>query len=150
MKKLSRMAGVTLLEVMLVLAVAAMIIVMSIRYYQTATTNQQVNGALQMIQAISANADALAQGTGSYAGAVTTTAVQNLMPNNSMTAPWGGTATISGAAATQYTVNITSTPAAVCRQVMPRLAANAKITVTSACGSGAATFTYTYSSIGGS
>ena len=140
--------GVTLLEIMLVLAIAAMIIVMSVRYYQSASSNQQANAALEMIQGIAAAADGLAQSTGAYNGATVTTAnIQQLMPNNSLGTPWGTTATFTPTSATVYTVSLPNTPAAVCPQLNSRLSANPKYTVTSgACGAAAATFTYTYTS----
>lgn len=66
MKSLSRSAGVTLLEIMLVLAIAAMIIVMSVRYYQSASSSQQATAAFAQVQAITAAADTLAQMSGDY------------------------------------------------------------------------------------
>ena len=67
--------GVTLLEVLLVLAIAAMIIVMSIRYYQSASTSQQVNMTMEEIQAITAAADNLAIGSGSYQTGISSAAL---------------------------------------------------------------------------
>lgn len=146
MQKLQKYLGVTLLEIMLVLAVAAMIIIMSVKFYQSATNNQQTNGALSMIQGITAAADSLAQGTGSYA-AITTATVQNLMPNNSMTAPWGGAITLSAAATNTYTVTMAGTPTAVCFQLKSRLAGNTKYTGVAANTCAAVgNFSYTYNS----
>lgn len=149
MKKFSRMAGVTLLEVMLVLAVAAMIIVMSIRYYQSATTNQQVNGALSLLQAVQANMDALAQGTGSYSD-VSITDMQSLMPNRSFRLPWGEDISVVAQGPTGYRVTIPNMPVAVCLQVNARLAANEKWSPPSTCGTAPASQNYDYSSIAGS
>jgi Tfp pilus assembly protein FimT len=136
------MLGVTLLEIMLVLAIAAMIIVMSVRYYQSASANQQANSALQMIQGITASADGLAQGTGSYS-TISTSSVQALMPNKSMMTPWGGTITVAAQGATSYTVTIDQMPEAVCLQLKSRMASNTKYTAISSC-SGVTTFSYTY------
>ena len=58
--------GVTLLEIMLVLAIAAMIIVMSVRYYQSTTNAQQANAFVAQMQAIAAAMDQLAESTHSY------------------------------------------------------------------------------------
>ena len=145
MKKFGKsILGVTLLEIMLVLAVAAMIIVMSVRYYQSATSSQQANSTLQMIQGIAAAADGLAQGTGTYSS-VTTATVGPLMPGGltTITTAWGTTVTITGAAST-YTVTIKTTPAQVCALLASRLAGNPKFTNMSACGTTAADFVYTY------
>lgn len=149
MKRLMKaILGVTLLEIMLVLAVAAMIIIMSVKFYQSATSNQQTNAMLSMIQGVTAAADSLAQGTGSYTGGgVTTATVQNLMPNNSMTTPWGGAVTIGAAGANTYPVTISATPVSVCFQLKSRLASNTKYTGVAANTCAAVgNFTYTYDS----
>ena len=131
MKKFAKsMLGVTLLEIMLVLAIAAMIIVMSVRYYQSATSNQQANAVLQMVQGITAAADGLAQSTGGYSQA-TTVSIGPLMPNSSLRTPWGGDITItpgSGTSPSTYKVNIAGTPQAVCALLTSRLKANIKYT----------------------
>src|SRR6478735_750227 len=94
-KNVKSILGVTLLEIMLVLAIAAMIIVMSVRYYQSASASQQANSILQAIQAITATADGIAQATGTYAS-VSTTTVKPMMPNADMGTPWGGDIKIVG------------------------------------------------------
>jgi len=145
MKKLFRMLGVTLLEVMLVLAIAAMIIVMSIRYYQSATAAQNANTVLSLIQGIVSSADSLASATGSYSGgSVNTATITNLMPGNSMTTPWGASVSISATDATGYTVEISSTPANVCPLVAQRLKANTHYTNIATCGTTAAVLSFKY------
>ncbi|HTM63933.1 MAG TPA: type 4 pilus major pilin [Gammaproteobacteria bacterium] len=149
MKNVSKMVGVTLLEVMLVLAVAAMIIVMSVRYYQTATYNQQTNTALQTIQAITAAADSLAQGSGTY-DSVTQANIANLMPSNmvsggNINSPWGGTITVGAGSGQTYSVTFTNTPQNICTALSSRLQPNSKFTsVTSTCTASTQDFTYTY------
>lgn len=146
MKRIARMAGVTLLEIMLVLAVAAMVIVMSVRYYQSANTSQQTNAALAQIQAITAAADSLAQGTGSYSAA-TQAAVASLMPANGMVPPWGGTATIAiNGTGTSYSATIPGMPLGVCNGLTARMKANAHFSVTATCSGTSIAFTYTYTS----
>jgi type II secretory pathway pseudopilin PulG len=144
MKRLAKMVlGVTLLEIMLVLAVAAMIIVMSVRYYQSATSSQQANAALEQIQAIAAAADNLAQANGSYSGGgVTTSTIKALVPQNSMTAPWGGAITIGSATATSYPVSMAGTPTAVCPLLTSKLNANNHFTSVSCTGGGALAYKY--------
>ena len=151
MNKFTKQIGVTLLEVMLVLAVAAMIIVMSIRYYQTANSNQQVNALLQMTQGIAAAADSLAQKDGSYSNStVNSTNIKALMPNNSFGTPWGTTASFTSGGSTSYTVTFPSAPMAVCIQASSRLSANPKftsITQINNCSSPSGTFSYEYNSL---
>src|SRR5947207_13018228 len=101
-KSLKSALGVTLLEVMLVLAIAAIIIVMSVRYYQAASVSNQVNSVIQEVTAIAAAADSLAQNTGSYTAA-TQANVQAIVTAAGLRAPWGTTITI-GAAATTVTM----------------------------------------------
>ena len=111
--KLSSVLGVTLLEIMLVLAIAAMIIVMSIRYYQAATSSQQANVVVQKIAAIIAAADSMSLSTGSYAG-VTTNSIGGLLSNSGgLVTPWGTDITVVGGT-TSYKVTIPDTPPSVC------------------------------------
>lgn len=145
MKRLSRMLGVTLLEIMLVLAIAAMVIVMSVRYYQSASTSQQTNALLAQIQAITAAADSLAQGTGSYSAA-SQSSVAALMPANGMAPPWGGATTISIAGSgSAYSASIPGVPPGVCAGLKSRLQAN-KHYSTITCTTSVGTVTYTYTS----
>ena len=103
--------GVTLLEIMLVLAIAAMIIVMSIRYYQSAQASSQANAFVSQVQAIAAAAENLAQGTGTFPAATTLTPI---LPVNALTSPpWGGTLAYQSAA-TGFTLTYTAPGAATC------------------------------------
>lgn len=137
------MLGVTLLEIMLVLAIAAMIIVMSVRYYQSASASQQANDILQKITAITAVADGIAQGTGRYTG-VTSAAVKPMMPNQSMATPWGGgDITITGEAA-KYNVTIPGMPANVCSQISPKLQANDRFVIDASTSCSGGDFKYSY------
>jgi hypothetical protein len=144
MKKLKSVLGVTLLEIMLVLAVAAMIIVLSVRYYQSSSANNYTNAVLQQIQLITANSDQLAGAATNAYGAVSTAAVTPLMPNQNMNAPWGGSISISGASATGYTVTINSMPADVCNLLRPKL--TGKYTPQASCSTTTAAFTYSFNS----
>lgn len=142
---LKSMFGVTLLEIMLVLAIASMVIVMSIRYYQSATSSQQANSALSMIQSITAAADSMAQGSGGYTSAgVSASTILPLLPKNGLTTPWNTSATVTATNATAYAVTLPGTPAGVCPVLLNRLKGNSRYSVTSSCGSSAATFSYSY------
>jgi len=138
--------GVTLLEIMLVLAIAAMIIVMSIRYYQSATNNQQANTVLEAIQAITAAADTLAQATGSYVQSnVSSSTIGSIVPTNTMTTPWGTAMTVTSATGTTYVVTLSQTPKTVCQLLNARLAANNHYSgVTANACDATADYTYTY------
>jgi type II secretory pathway pseudopilin PulG len=140
--------GVTLLEIMLVLAVAAAIIVMSVRYYQTATSSQQANATMSLINTYAAAMDNLAQGTGTYGG-IALSSVAVVMSLTTVLAPWGDAITMAtpAAGAVQYTVTIPNMPAAVCALVLPKLGSNSHFTgLPASCGAASSTadFSYTY------
>lgn len=138
--------GVTLLEIMLVLAIAAMVIVMSIRYYQNATNSQNANLVLEQIQNIAAAADNLAIGTSSYS-AITTSSLTSVVGASNMKTPYGQSITFTSGGAgspTTYSVSIPGLPTAVCQSVYVKLKANTKYQ-NSACASG--TVSYTYNSV---
>lgn len=154
MKRFAKsMLGVTLLEIMLVLAIAAMIIVMSVRYYQSASASQQANAVLQQIQGITAAADGLAQATGSYSAAsVSSATLAPLVPGGSASGfitPWGTTIAISGVGASSYQVDLGNTPSGVCPLLVSKLVTNNhyQMTPSSAAGCSASAATavrYTY------
>jgi type II secretory pathway pseudopilin PulG len=144
-RHLKTIAGVTLLEIMLVLAVASMVIVMSIRYYQNAQNSENTNIIMEQIQNISAAADNLAQGAGTYSAA-TTSAVSAIAGSNNMITPYAGTIVVSGGS-TSYSVNIPSIPSGVCTNLAAKLKANSKFSVVGTCGtSGTTSLAYTYTS----
>jgi len=140
--------GVTLLEVMLVLAIAAMIIVMSIRYYQSASSSQQANSVLEQIQGIVAAADGLAQAKGSYSAAgISQSSLTPLLPGGSWSTPWGDPITIGDVTGTTYTIDLGTVPSGVCPLLTTKLSTNNHFTLsapTCTVGSGTAeVVTYT-------
>lgn len=120
MKRLSRMLGVTLLEIMLVLAIAAMVIVMSIKYYQSATNSQQANTLLNQILAITAAADNLSQGTGTFTPA-SQASVSAVVGASNMTLPWTGSAITVTPAASTFDISVVGVPTAVCTAVAAKI-----------------------------
>jgi len=145
MKRLARsVPGVTLLEVMLVLAIGAMIIVMSVRYYQSATASQQANVVVQKIAAIIAAADSLSMSSGSYTGVTDANVGGLLSASGGLRTPWGTSISVVGAA-TSYTVTIPGTPASVCGILWGQLVGDPRVTNPSTCGAtGTTEFKYTY------
>lgn len=112
--------GVTLLEIMLVLAVAAMVIVLSVRYYQSASTSQQANTAVSELQAIAGAADSLAQAKGTFSQ-VTTSKLQTILPATGFNTPWGTAITVSGGASTLTITFAGTTPPGVCNLLTENL-----------------------------
>jgi len=135
--------GVTLLEIMLVLAVAAMVVVMSIKYYQAANSSSEALATTEQIQGITAAADGLAQSGSSYSNATSGNLATVLGPS-ALKTPWGAKASIT-ASSTSIVITIANTPPAVCAQVSAKFAANTHFSVsTAACSSGAGNLVVNY------
>jgi type II secretory pathway pseudopilin PulG len=87
------MLGVTLLEIMLVLAIASMIIVMSLRYYGSAMMAEQTTDVTNQIFSIVAAMETLAAAAGSYSG-ISTTEISNYLGGNAIKTVTGGEITV--------------------------------------------------------
>jgi len=125
------MLGVTLLEIMLVLAIAAMVIVMSIRYYQSASNNQKIAAGLNAVTSIIAAGESVLGATGSLS-TVATDALPYLSGNKIPNSPWGGAMSISGAGPSTYTI-VMPMPTALCPSFLALVNQNSKL-ATSNCG----------------
>lgn len=138
MKKFPKaMLGVTLLEIMLVLAIASMVIVMSIRYYQSASNNQKINAALNTITGIVAAGESYLAGSPANGfNGVTMATFNPFLGGASPVSPWGGQISISAVGATSYTISMPiSTTGNVCTRMTAVLGTNNKFTGVT-CGSG--------------
>jgi Tfp pilus assembly protein PilE len=104
------MLGVTLLEIMLVLAVAALIIVMSIRFYQSASNSSKVNNAMSIIQAITAAEENYFNASGVYD--TSGSKITGYLPANQMpVSPWSGTVTVkTGTSPAVYAISMENVP----------------------------------------
>lgn len=141
-RSLKSIAGVTLLEIMLVMAIASMVIIMSIRYYQSATSAQQVNSVLEQLQGVVAAADGLSQGSGSYTSGLTgspSSVITPLLPKNGLIAPWGGAITFGATTPNTFSMTVNGTPAGVCGLLKAKLISNAHFGVATACSATAPT-----------
>lgn len=108
------MMGVTLLEIMLVLAIAALVIVMSIRFYQSASSSQKINAMAGIIQGITAASENYYNSHNASYDSLTKTSVQPYMPNGVMPkTPWGGAIDVTGAGS-KLTITPSSVPATAC------------------------------------
>lgn len=140
-KSIRTILGVTLLEIMLVLAIAAMVIVLSIRYYSTATASSQANAMIGTFQAIIAASSNMALGTGTYVG-VTDAALQTVLTGTQYQSPWGTSINTAGTA-TSFAVTVNaSTPKGVCALVLPKLKADPHTTTATCTDGGTITFSY--------
>lgn len=136
----SKARGVTLLEIMLVLAVAAMVIVMSIRYYQSAQSNQGVNETMSQIQAIASGMDNIAKGgAGKYTG-IDTDTLKAVVGENNMVTFLQKSISLDAVTDTTYTITLPLNEKA-CLAVKAKLTSMPNIT-TSTCSSGDLQYTY--------
>lgn len=133
MRRFGSMIGVTLLEILLVLAIAAMILVMSVRYYQSATANQQANTIIEQLQAIAAAGDSISMSTGSYS-AVTSTQVQAFLGGSTLalSVPWGGSVSVAGSA-NSISITYANMPPAVCTIVRQKIQQSPAFSGNSSC-----------------
>lgn len=141
-RSLRSLAGATLLEVMLVLSIVALIILMSVRYYQSTTTASQTEQVMGIISALTAAADNLSLGTAGGYSNVTTANMSSVVGSANMNSPWGGAITFGTGNTTSYSVTIPKPTAAVCTAVVIKLKVNSKFTNVACTGGGNLTYTY--------
>jgi len=138
---LKKMLGVTLLEILLVLAIAALVIIMSIRYYQSSTSSAQANAAMEEIQAIASAMDNIANGgAGTYSNITSATLVAVVGSTNMIT-PTNQAITYTPGTATTYAISMPLNTT-VCASVLAKLASQTKVTNPACDGTGTLTYTY--------
>ena len=144
---LKKMIGVTLLEILLVLVVAALVLVMSIRYYQSASTSAKVNASVEILQSAIGAADAYIN-AGKGISTITDTALSPYFPGGVLpTDPWSGQViAFSNATTTSYDVSFSSVPGSACTQLATLAQANSKIkqSASTACAAAGATAKLTF------
>jgi len=142
----SKQLGATLLEIMLVLAIASMVVVMSIRYYQAANSSQQANAFLSQVSAVNAAAESLFAG-GDLSQVNTTNIAALLGGASKLNTPGGGTITIASSS-NSFIGTATLISGSVCSAVKAQLSANARITAAASTGcasaNASAAFSWTY------
>lgn len=140
-KSMKTMLGVTLLEIMLVLAIASMVIVLSIKYYKSANASSQANAMMSTLQAITASAENLSQGTGSYAS-VTVSSVSAAMGVSTIMTPWNNAIVSLSGSSRSFTATFSAVPDAVCALLITKLQSNTSTSATS-CKEGTLVYVYT-------
>lgn len=139
--------GIGLLELMLSLAIIAILLIMATRYYQSASSSQKVSQAVDMFAALKSAAQNYhnSQGqTGDYASKVGQLVVAGYLPASyldggpsaptsaspsAVSSPWGTAIGVSGANG-QATITMAIPDAQPCTQVQNKL----KATVSTAAG----------------
>lgn len=131
-RTIKSMVGVTLLEIMLVLAIAAMVIVMSIRYYQSASLNQKLNAAVDTVTGIIAAAESYLSANGTFSG-LGGSSLNVYLPGGKLpNSPWGGTVGVTASGSSAFVINMNA-PTAGCTQLLAILTKNNSKITGSAC-----------------
>lgn len=126
----TKMLGVTLLEIMLVLAIIGVVIAMSIRYFQSASSGQRIASGLNAVQGVVGAVENYRMGGGQMSSIDSAKAY---MPGGEWPAsPWTGKiVTVAGTSNYSITMDVAST---ACVDFKAKLEANGF--TTSACSSG--------------
>lgn len=131
------MLGVTLLEILLVLVIASLVIVMSLRYFTSATNQQKISSGIDMVQSIVAGAETYRLQNGTYSG-VSLDNIKAAMSLKDILSPWGGVVAVASTGSNSYTINIPTVPGYACTPLVKAVTQNAKITTDSTCAAGTA------------
>lgn len=117
----NRQRGIGLLELMLSLAIIAILLVMATRYFTSARQGQQVAAAVSLVNAITSAASnyTSTQGAGSAPSSIAK--IQSYLPQGGTTGPWGSAITVSGSA-TSFVIVIPSVPSDACTLIGNALA----------------------------
>ena len=129
---IKRQQGVTLLEILLVLAIAAIIVTMSIRYYRSAATAQQASMMVTAAQAVTAEMESFAAGRATYT-CVPAAILSKLTPL---------VVSCTAATATSYTATIQSVNNDACLRAMQQLGSGTKYITMTCNGTGRLQYTY--------
>ena len=119
--------GIGLLELMLSVAIIALILMMGLRYYYVVRNTERVSNALSMIRSVHDAAAQYAQGQPNYLGVSMTVLNQaGLLPQDiklgSGTNPWSGDITVTptavgGLANSSISIALTAVPVAACESM---------------------------------
>ncbi len=112
------MLGVTLLEIMLVLAIAALVIVMSIRFYQSASSSQKITATASLVQGIVAAAENYYNGNNNSYTSISVNSIAPYMPGGvPPTTAWGTAISVSSSATNKLDIDLGAAPATACTAV---------------------------------
>lgn len=121
--------GISLIELMLALAIIAILLVMATRYYVVARSEQQLNSGVEMVQAVQAASQKWLVEHNDYAGISLSELINyNLLPSKYTSNPWGGVINVD-AANNNANVKITfeNIPASACGNLVQRINPTAAI-----------------------
>jgi len=119
----SKARGIGLLELMLSLAIIAVLLVMATRYYKTARQGQQVNDAIAQVEAIVGASAHYSIGHDDYSKiSIQALIEEGLLPKGSDLDPWHGQVTVSsGGNPNQITISMRDMPLSACWSLSEKL-----------------------------
>lgn len=113
-KRIVTQRGISVLEVMLSLAIIAIILVMATRYYKSASQSQQVSNGLSVLHGIVAAETSYATANNNaYGGGILVLIGDGYLPKSLQYDPWGGQIGVQ-ANTGSFTVTFTMVPSGVC------------------------------------
>lgn len=127
-----RSLGIGLLELMLSLAIIAVLLIMATRYYSSASNSQKITAATGMINAIKAAAASYLSGYPAGVTSLTLTTLVNggYLPSTfisgsngsgATTNPWGNSISISKITPQNITISVTTPDNGVCQQLQQQV-----------------------------
>lgn len=122
-KSLGARLAITLVELTLVLALAAIVVFVAVRAYSNAQENSRVQQAASAVGQVRSVVESLAQGQASYANVASYSAVKASLPasfdnGTSLTQPFGTIALAPNASTgSDYTVTLNGLPADACQRL---------------------------------
>lgn len=111
--------GYSLIELMLALAIIAIMLVVATRYYSTTSSSQKVNAGVNMLQAVINAGEDIKNTTNSYKSIVGIQKLidQGLVPKNFSDTninPWGGSINATSGTDTNFVLTLTNIPLEDC------------------------------------
>jgi len=146
-EKLRTRKGIGLLELMLALAIIAVLIIMATRYYQSTSRNQKVAEAVTQVNALIAASSNWKIGRSAFTGITYAKLyAQGLLPKEMKTdttaTPWGTKISVASTAGNSFDMSFEGLDSADCEALAGRFTESANITTTATCASGKVVFTY--------
>jgi Tfp pilus assembly protein PilE len=137
MKKVSTQVlakGIGLLELMLSLAIIAILLIMATRYYQSASTNQKINQAVDMFAAVKGGVRNYYISNGkTFPTSVAKLVQSGYLPTSYLDGdkstattsanvnPWNGSLAVAAGTGDTFTVAMAGIPTAICSQLVGRV-----------------------------
>jgi len=137
-----KFTGATLLEILLVLAVIATVIILSVRYYQGAQASLEEQRLFAKIDAIKSAIDFSVAREKSYAN-VNINRIAHLLPADAFSNEFGGAVTFTSVTKASYSIQHTKIPTALCARIKPVLEESSHYSSV-ICAASPLKITYTY------